>query len=458
MKKKNAMTAKRVRIKSPLIVFLGFLAVMFVGAFFMALPISNTDGKWMSFTHAVFWAMNGVCGTGLIVKPTALELTGFGQAVLLILIQFGGLGFMTLATFVFILIRRRITFKDRVAIQEALGENQTKGVVRLVRNIMIMTAVIEAAGTLMLIPFFCVKNGAIGVWQALFNSISAFCNAGFDVCGTSSNPYGSLTDYNGNAGVLLIISLLSILGAFGFTVINDILRNKFRFKRYRLHTKLVLLITPILMLSGTFFFLASEWNADATAGMNGGQKLLNSLFQSVMASSTAGFSSLDQTKLSPAGVIYTCILMFIGSSPGGTGGGIKTTTFALLFWMAVSGLRGKEEIIMFKHSINIKTGLRAIAVAALALIVVFTGALIISASDSYLLIKDVFFETLTAFTTTGLSMGSTTTLNPNISSTALYVLSVVMFIGRLGPLSVGMIFAKQDRSTLKYPASSLMIG
>ena len=241
-------------------------------------------------------------------------------------------------------------------------------------------------------------------------------------------------------------------------MINDILRNKFRFKRYRLHTKLVLLITPILMLSGTFFFLASEWNADATAGMNGGQKLLNSLFQSVMASSTAGFSSLDQTKLSPAGVIYTCILMFIGSSPGGTGGGIKTTTFALLFWMAVSGLRGKEEIIMFKHSINIKTGLRAIAVAALALIVVFTGALIISASDSYLLIKDVFFETLTAFTTTGLSMGSTTTLNPNISSTALYVLSVVMFIGRLGPLSVGMIFAKQDRSTLKYPASSLMIG
>lgn len=455
---KSPICKKRVQIRSPLIVFLGFLAVMFVGAFFMSLPISNTDGKWAPFTHSIFWAMNGVCGTGLIVKPTSLSLTWFGQIVLLLLIQFGGLGFMTLATFVFILIRRKITFKDRIAIQEALGESQTKGIVRLVRNIIIMTAVIEAAGTLMLIPFFCVKNGAIGIWQALFNSVSAFCNAGFDVMGTTANPYGSLSDYSGNAGVLIIIALLSILGAFGFTVINDILRCKFRFKRYRLHTKLVLLITPILMVSGTFFFLASEWSSPAFEGMNGGQKLLNSMFQSVMASSTAGFSSIDQTKLSPTGVIFTCILMFIGSSPGGTGGGIKTTTFALLFWMGISGLRGKDEIVMFKHSINIKTGFRALSVAALALIVIFVGALIISATDPYLLLKDVFFETMTAFTTTGLSMGSTTTMNPYISNAALYVLSVVMFIGRLGPLSVGMIFAKQDRSTLKYPSANLMIG
>lgn len=437
-----------------LVVLLGFLVVMLIGAFLLALPISNTDGKWMSFTYAIFWAMNGVCGTGLVVAPTALSFTWFGQIVLLLLIQFGGLGFMTLATFVFILIRKRITFKDRLAIQEALGENHMKGVVRLVRNIIIMTAIIEAAGTVLLIPFFCIENGAIGVWQALFNSISAFCNAGFDVCGTAANPFGSLSDYKGNVGILIIIAALAILGAFGFTVINDVLKCKFRFRRYRLHTKIVLCITPILMLFGTFFILASEWNSAAFAGLNGGQKLLNSMFQAVMASSTAGFSSVDQTALSSSGKILTCILMFIGSSPGSTGGGIKTTTFALLILMGAAGLRGKDEVVVAKRSISMKTCLRAVAVTVLATAVIFIGFLMISATDGSIPTGYVFFETMTAFTTTGLSMS----LPPILSPYALYTLAVIMFIGRLGPLSVGMIFTKQDRSSLKFPTANIMIG
>lgn len=437
-----------------LVVLLGFLVVMLIGAFLLALPISNTDGKWMPLSHAIFWATNGVCGTGLILKPTALSLTGFGQAILLILIQFGGLGFMTLATFVFILIRKKITFKDRIAIQEALGEDHLKGVVRLVRNIIIMTGAIELAGMLLLIPFFCVKNGAIGIWQALFNSVSAFCNAGFDVNGTTANPFGSLSDYNGNVGILLIIGALSILGAFGFTVINDIIKCKFRFRRYRLHTKLVLFVTPIIMLFGTFFFLASEWSSPCFYGMNGGQKLLNSMFQAVMASSTAGFSSIDQTMMSSTGKIVTCMLMFIGASPGGTGGGIKTTTFALLILMGVAGLRGRDELLINKHSINMKTGLRAVAVAVLALAVVFVGVLALTATDGGLPTGYIFFETITAFTTSGLSMGTI----PSMSPYALYILAVIMLIGRLGPLGVGMIFTKQDRSSLKYPSANIMIG
>ncbi len=437
-----------------LVVLLGFLVVMLVGAFLLALPISNTDGKWLSVTHAIFWAMNGVCGTGLVVAPTALSFSWFGQIVLLLLIQFGGLGFMTLATFVFILIGKRITFKDRLAIQEALGENHMKGVVRLVRNIIIMTAIIEAVGTILLIPFFCVRNGAIGVWQALFNSISAFCNAGFDVCGTAANPFGSLSDYRGNVGILVIIAALSILGAFGFTVINDVLKCKFRFRRYRLHTKIVLCMTPILMLFGMFFILASEWNSPAFAGMNGGQKLLNSMFQAVMASSTAGFSSIDQTAMSSSGKILTCILMFIGSSPGSTGGGIKTTTFALLVLMGAAGLRGKDDVIVAKRTIEMKTCLRAVAVTVLATAVIFTGFLLIGATDGDIPTGYVFFETMTAFTTTGLSMS----LPPILSPYALYTLAVVMFIGRLGPLSVGMIFARQDRSSLKFPTANIMIG
>ncbi len=172
MNGKNAK--KKFRMRPMIIVLLGFLVVMFVGAFLLALPVSNTDGRWMKFTHSVFWAMNGVCGTGLVVTPTALTFTIFGQVVLFLLIQFGGLGFMTIATFLFIIIRKRITLKDRIAIQEALGQDQMKGVVRLVRNIIIMTLIIETAGALMLTPFFCVRNGAIGVWQAIFTSVSAF--------------------------------------------------------------------------------------------------------------------------------------------------------------------------------------------------------------------------------------------------------------------------------------------
>lgn len=446
------------RMPPMLFVLLGFLAVMLVGAFLLALPISNTDGKWMSFIHAVFWATNGVCGTGLVIKSTALSLTGFGQAILFLLVQFGGLGFMTFATFVFILIRKRITLKDRIAISEALGQEHIKGVVRLVRNIAFMTGIIELAGALLLLPFFVVKNGAYGVWQALFNSVSAFCNAGFDVMGTESNPFGSLCDYNGNAGILLIISALSILGAFGFPVINDVLKKRFRWRRYRFHTKLVLISTLIIMTFGTLFFLVSEFNSAAFDGMNGGEKLLNSLFQSVMASSTAGFSSIDQNALSSSGKVFTCILMFIGASPCSTGGGIKTTTFAVLLLMGISGLSGKSELVMFKRSINLKTGLRAVAVAFIATVCIFVGAMIITATDTAPLGNN-FFESVTAFSTTGLSMGTTTVASAyTYSSSALTVLAVIMTIGRLGPLSIGMIFVKPDNSSIKYPSTNIMIG
>lgn len=446
------------RMPPMLFVLLGFLAVMLVGAFLLALPISNTDGKWMSFIHAVFWATNGVCGTGLVIKSTALSLTGFGQAILFLLVQFGGLGFMTFATFVFILIRKRITLKDRIAISEALGQEHIKGVVRLVRNIAFMTGIIELAGALLLLPFFVVKNGAYGVWQALFNSVSAFCNAGFDVMGTESNPFGSLCDYNGNAGILLIISALSILGAFGFPVINDVLKKRFRWRRYRFHTKLVLISTLIIMTFGTLFFLVSEFNSAAFDGMSGGEKLLNSLFQSVMASSTAGFSSIDQNALSSSGKVFTCILMFIGASPCSTGGGIKTTTFAVLLLMGISGLSGKSELVMFKRSINLKTGLRAVAVAFIATVCIFVGAMIITATDTAPLGNN-FFESVTAFTTTGLSMGTTTVASAyTYSSSALTVLAVIMTIGRLGPLSIGMIFVKPDNSSIKYPSTNIMIG
>lgn len=444
------------RLKMPpmLIVLLGFLLVMLTGAFLMALPISNTDGKWMRFTDAVFWATNGVCGTGLVLKPPALGLTAFGQAILFILVQFGGLGFMTFATFIFILIGKKITLKDRIAIQESLGADEMKGVVRLVRNIAIMTVVIEAAGAILLTPFFCVRNGAIGIWQAVFNSVSAFCNAGFDVNGRIGNEFGSLTDYNGNFGVLAIVSVLSILGAFGFPVLNDIVKCKFRIRKYQLHTKIVLIVQLSIMLFGTFFYLASEFNSAATVGMNGGRKLLNSMFQAIMASSTAGFSSLSQNDMSSAGKLFSCIVMFIGASPCSTGGGIKTSTFALLVLMMIAGVRGKEEVVIGRRNIGYKTGLRAVAVVSMAMAGVAIGIAIMSATDPGIATTTDLYECITAFTTTGLSMG----VAPIYSPAALYVLIVLMIVGRLGPLSIGMIFVRRDNTSIKYPNGNIMIG
>lgn len=450
-----------------LVVLLGFLVVMLVGAFLLALPISlnGEDGEWLSFTHAVYWATNGVCGTGLTVSPVEVTFNGFGQAVLLILIQFGGLGFMTFATMIFIVIRKRITVKDRIAIQEALGLDEMKGVVRLVKNIAIMTFVIELAGAMLLAPFFCVRNGPIGIWQALFNSISAFCNAGFDLHGPSGDPFGSLTGYYDNAGILIIIALLSILGAFGFPVVNDVLKSKFRWKKYQLHTKIVLIVQLGLMLFGTFFLLASEFNSLAMKDMNGGEKLLNSMFQSVMASSTAGYSSVSQADLSSTGRVMTCVLMFIGASPCSTGGGIKTSTFAVLVIMAVNGLRGKDEITVARRSISVKTGMRTVTVFFLGTTIVLLAVLGISATDPHIthaignanIHNDVgvyVYEVITAFTTTGLSMGAA----PHLSAGALYIQAVVMLIGRIGPMSVGMIFVKKDQDKLKYPNANIMIG
>lgn len=453
MTSNNKKFKKRLRMRPMLVVVLGFLVVRAVGAFLLALPISNTDGKWMDPTDALFWAMNGVCGTGLIVSPTALSFTGFGQAVLFLLIQFGGLGFMTIATFVFIIIRKKITLKDRVAIQEALGQDQMKGVVRLVRNIIIMTGVIEFAGAAALTPFFCVRNGAIGVWQALFTSVSAFCNAGFDNLGRIGNEYGSLTDYNGNYGIITIVAFIAILGSFGFPVIDDVLRCRFRYKKYRFHTKAVLIVSLSIMTFGTLFLFASEYNSGATAGMNFGEKLLNSMFQAVTASTTAGFATIDQTKMSTAGKILSAVTMFIGSSPCSTGGGIKTTTFAVIVLIGVSSLRNKDEITVGMHRISIKNGMRAVAVLLLGSVLILTGSSIIGATD-FQPLGYILYDTISAFTTCGLSMG----IVPELSKAALYVLGVVMFIGRLGPLSIGLMLSKKDKSGLKFPPANIMIG
>ncbi len=436
-----------------MIVLIGFVLIILIGAFFLCLPVSNKDGHWLNFCDSLFTSASAVCVTGLIVRPTAVSFSGFGQVVLLLLIQAGGLGFMTLATLIFIIIRKRITLKDRIAIQEALGQDHMKGVVRLVRNIAIMTGIIELSGVVLLMPFMCVKNGAIGIWQSIFLSVSAFCNAGFDILGTPDMPYASLIQFRSNPFVLLIIGTLIILGGLGFSVITDILACKFRFRRYTMHTKVVLIVTAILLVFGMFFFLGSEFNSAAFEGMNGGEKLLNSLFQSITAR-TAGFNTVDQGALSNPGKVITCVLMIIGASPGGTGGGIKTSTFAVIILMGIAGLQGKDEIVINMHTIRNKTGLRAVAVLFIAIIFTILGTLIISLIDSELNGAHVLFEVISAFGTVGLSIGIT----PLFSAPSQIILILLMLVGRLGALSIGMIFVKRDYSSLKFPPANIMIG
>ncbi len=444
---------KRFRMRPTVVVLLGFSAIILCGTFLLALPVSNMDGNWLNFTDALFTSTSAVCVTGLVVRPTAVAFSTFGQVILLLLIQTGGLGFMTITTLIFIMIGKRITLKSRIMLQEALGQDRMKGIVKLIRNIAIMTAVIEASGAVFLMPFFCIRNGAIGIWQALFTSISAFCNAGFDILGTAQTPYASLTAYNGNAGVLLIVSMLIILGGLGFTVIHDIIENKFRFGKYKLHTKIVLIVTVTLLVSGTLFFLCSEYNSAAFDGLNGGRKLLNSIFQSVTAR-TAGFNAVEQTAMSKPGKIFTCTLMFIGASPCGTGGGIKTTTFAIIVLMAISGLRSKDEIIIGKRTIKTSTGYRAVSIATLAALLILISTLIISATDGSSTSENILFDVISAFGTVGLSTG----ICPTLSAFAKIILALIMFVGRLGPFSFGTIFVKHDKDTIKYPSANIMIG
>lgn len=440
-------------IRPTAIVALGFFVMILLGAFLLCFPAAYKDGKWASFTDSFFTATSAVCVTGLSLLDPAVDMTIYGQVVLLLLIQAGGLGFMTLATIVFLMIGKRITLKDRLALQEAMGETQIKGIVRLVRNIVIMTVSIELIGALMLMPFFIIQNGGIGAWQALFLSVSSFCNAGFDILGTSAMPNSSLEMYSSNAGVLLIVALLVTLGGFGFTVINDVFNKKFRFRRYSLHTKLVLVISLILFLFGTFFYLGSEFNSPATSGMNGGEKFLNAIFQSVTVR-TAGFSAMQQGSMSNAGQVITWILMFIGASPGGTGGGIKSTTFAVLVMLMISGILGKRELVINKRSIEVKTGFRAVSIAFMALCLISVSAIIIMLIETNQSISAIMFETFSAFGTVGLSTGIT----PYLATGSKWILIITMFVGRLGVISLGMFIRHQTPDGIKYPSANIMIG
>ena len=433
-----------------------FLLLIGIGTLLLYLPISHNDGQSFTFVQSLFTATSAVCVTGLVVADTFTQFSFFGQLVIILLIQGGGLGIMTLATLFFIFAGKKITLKERLVLQEAYSQNDLSGLVRLTIRIVKYAFTIEAIGAVILSLCFIGDFGFIdGVWKGIFHSISAFCNAGFDLIGLGN----SLTSYYNNPVVLFTIMGLIVLGGIGFCVIIDFINHKKEKRRLFLHTRVAVIMTIILIVVGTIVFLFAEWNNPNTIGnMNLFDKVLSSLFQSV-TTRTAGFNTIDQGALTGTSNAFSNLLMFIGASPGGTGGGIKTTTFFVVLVMFVAGARGREDVVAFKHSIKFKTALKAFSIMISALTIVFVTSMLVynfeALSGNTITYQDVLFEAFSAFGTVGLSTGIT----PSLSNASLIVVSITMYLGRIGALLLSVMFVGRNSfAVIKYSDYRMIIG
>lgn len=460
----NKVGKRRKGLSPSQIIILGFASIILVGSILLCLPIANSNLEWTNYIDALFTAASAVCVTGFTTVSVGVHYSFFGQLVILALIQSGGLGFMTVTTLVLLLIRKKIMFRDRLVLQNALGQDSNKGLLKLVTSIVIMTFTIELIGAVMLMPVFISDFGVGGIWQAIFLSISAFCNAGFDLLGTAGDLFPSLTGYISNTYVVLVVAGLIILGGIGFAVIMDVGRNKFNFKKFTLHSKIVLITTGALLLVGFIVFFFAEYSNPLTLGNESLHvKIVSSFFYSV-TSRTAGFATFDVAGSSDITKLFGGLLMFIGTSPGSTGGGIKTTTFAVLTLSVVSGIRNKETIVVNNKSINSRTTYKAIAitfmaislVTALSLFLMFSQKYFFSPEDIHLLcFENVLFDAISAFSTTGLSTG----IMPLLSNSGKLAVIVTMFLGRVGLIPIGLLFtAEENQNIISYPEANIPIG
>ena len=452
----------RIKLDPTQVLVLGFMALILVGSLLLALPVASADGKAAPYLDSAFTATSAVCVTGLVVRDTATEWSTFGHIVIICLIQIGGLGFMTMATVILMIMGRKIRLRDRLIIQEALNEFSLKGLVALIKKIVILTFTIETLGAALLstkfIPEFGFKKGLV---YSFFHSISAFCNAGFDLMGSSYGPFSSFTAYTSDVVINITLMVLIIIGGLGFTVLLDIARER-RFAKLSLHSKVVLFMTGILLTIGFVFFMLIEYNNPETLGsLNFGTKILASLFQSV-TTRTAGFNTISQNGLTAPGKLMTIILMFIGASPAGTGGGIKTTTFAVIILMIITVIRGNGDITLYDRKVNRATAYKALAISMIAFVIVIIFTMVLSIAEQgntsgIASFENIMYEATSAFATVGLSAGIT----PSISPVSRVFMIITMFIGRVGPLTLTLAFTNRARNTnIKYsfPEGKIMVG
>ncbi len=430
---------KKILHNPPLYLVLGFLVVILTGALLLALPISAANGKATPLLDSLFVSTSAVCVTGLTTVVTATHWNFFGQFILLALIQIGGLGVMTISTLAALVLGKRITLSSRLVIREQVGTHGYSGMVKLIRYVLISTAIIESIGAFLLSFTFIPQYGFIkGIWFSIFHSISAFCNAGFDLIGEES-----LMSLRKLPQVMIPISLLIIIGGIGFNVYMDITKNRFNFNQYSLHAKVVLTTTLILLVSFTTIFLVLEFNNDLTIGLlSFRDKIINAFFQSVTLR-TAGFSAISQTGMYNSSAISSMVAMIIGAAPASTGGGVKVTTIALIFMVLISEIRGDDDIIIFNRAIRFSQVKKAISAFIIYMLWMLIVGNIITYIEPFKTV-DVFYEVVSAAGTVGISRGITAILSP-ISK---ILIIITMYFGRVGILTI--IFATRERKQKKY--------
>lgn len=439
--------------KTPYMIFIiGFAIIIFIGTILLKLPISSVNGRSLGFIDAFFTATSATCVTGLAVVNTADYFTVFGKVVITILIQVGGLGIMTISAMVSFFIGKKISLSTRVLIMEERNSNELQGVVKLTKYIVIYTFLAELIGAIFF-SFVFVKDYGVdkGIAFSLFHSISSFCNAGFDLMGNS------MTNYVHNPIINITVSLLVIVGGIGFFVFWDIYQCK-SFKRLCLHSKLVIIITSILLIGGaTLFFFLEYSNISTIGNLNLLGKIQASIFQS-MTTRTAGFNSVEIGNLRMPTVFIMVILMFIGGSSTSTAGGIKTTTMGVIFISIYNLVKGKRDIEIFEKSITYQTALKAVAIVGIATFIISISAFVLTITElnmgfSFL---DILFEVVSAFSTVGLTRGITA----DLSQIGRILLSFVMFIGRVGPLTVAFALMKENKNlgNYTYAEGKIIIG
>ena len=431
------MAVRRFHWKSVQIIALGFLVLILFGALLLSLPISSASQNATSFVDSLFTATSATCVTGLTVYDTFSHWSLFGQLVILCLIQVGGLGFVTFALLVSLITGRRIGLRNRSLMQEAVNAPQLGGIVRMTKFILLGTLLIELTGALLLSFSFVPRFGFWqGIYFSVFHSVSAFCNAGFDLMGISGSMGSSLVSVQQDLYLLSVLMFLIVLGGLGFFVWRDLAEKGLRIRKYSLQTKLVLSVTLFLIfVPAVGFFLLETKKGGSMAEMSLPQQIVSSLFQSVTAR-TAGFSSVDQSKLSDAAIFLMLPLMFIGGSSGSTAGGLKTTTFAVLLLSALSFVRQKEEMECFGRRVDGSVLKRAVALLMILLLCASLGMLVLMTADGVPL-RDAAFEAVSAVATVGLSTGITA----GLSTLSKLVLAALMFIGRVGCLTLLFSFA-----------------
>ena len=451
--KGGAAVARRVRRRlTPVqLVVLSFLGIILLGALLLMCPFSSGSGQWTGFVDALFTATSAACVTGLAVVDTAGHWSHLGPIVILLLIQIGGLGAMTIITGFFSVVRKRVSLADTRLLMQAAGNDSYGGVVKLMRRIFEGTILFETAGAVLLAIRFVPLFGWLrGIWYAVFHSVSAFCNAGFDLMG----DYGggaSLSAFATDPLVILTVAALIVLGGLGFIVWDDLVTSRFRFGKMKFHSKVVLTVTLSLILGGFGLFLLLEWNG-AFAGFDPGDKLLLAIFQAVTPR-TAGFASVSMAELTDAGALLTMVLMLIGGSPGSTAGGLKTTTLAVVLICTVSSAK-KAEPTAFRRRINDDTVRQATAIVIIYVIASVVAAMALCAVDS-LSLRDASFEVVSAIATVGLSTGIT----PTLSVAARLILTALMFAGRIGGLTMAMALSgERTPAPVHRPEGKLLVG